>query len=146
MLLYFSLNVFQNMYVQLELYGNTQKIKKTTLQAVIEFDSATQVVCLSKIFAVLLLSHVQLFCDPMNYIPPGFSVHGIFQAKIRGWVAISFSRGSSQPRDQTRVSCITGRFFTTEPPRKPKEDITEQIRRASSVLLQNTAWIELETR
>ena len=35
-------------------------------------------------------------------------------------VAISFSRGSSPPRDQTHISCITGRFFTTEPPRKPK--------------------------
>ena len=51
--------------------------------------------------------------------PPGCSVHGIFQAKILEWVVISFSRGSSWPRDQTRISCITGRFFTTEPPEKP---------------------------
>ena len=35
------------------------------------------------------------------------------------WVAIPFSRGPSQPRDQTQVSCIAGRFFTTEPPGKP---------------------------
>ena len=40
------------------------------------------------------------------------SVHGIFQARVREWVAISFSRGSSQPRDQTQVSCTAGRRFT----------------------------------
>ena len=38
-------------------------------------------------------------CDPMDCSPPGFSVHGIFQAWILEWVAISFSRGSSQPRE-----------------------------------------------
>ena len=51
-------------------------------------------------------------CDPMDCNPPGSSVHEIFQARILEWVAISFSRGSSQPRDQTRVSCTAGRFFT----------------------------------
>ena len=50
-------------------------------------------------------------CDPMNCSPPGSSVHGIFQARILEWVAISFFRGSSQPRDQTQVSCIAGRCF-----------------------------------
>ena len=53
---------------------------------------------------------------------PGSSVHGIFQARILEWVAISFSRGSSQPRDQSRVSCIADRRFTIwatrEAPRK----------------------------
>ena len=43
---------------------------------------------------------------------PGSSVHGIFQARILDWVAISFSRGSSSPRHQTEVSCIAGGFFT----------------------------------
>ena len=38
-------------------------------------------------------------CDPMNYSPPSSSIHGISQARILEWVAISFSRGSSQPRD-----------------------------------------------
>ena len=51
-------------------------------------------------------------CDPMDCSLPGSSVHGILQARIPEWVAISFSRGSSQPRNQTRVSCIAGRFFT----------------------------------
>ena len=43
---------------------------------------------------------------------PGFSLHGIFQARILEWVAIPFSRASSQPRDQAQVSCTAGRFFT----------------------------------
>ena len=48
----------------------------------------------------------------MDCSPPGSSVLGIFQARILEWAAISFSRGSSWPRDQTQVSCIAGRFFT----------------------------------
>ena len=51
-------------------------------------------------------------CNPMNCSPLGSSVHGIFQARILEWVAIPFSRGSSQPRDQTLVSYMAGEFFT----------------------------------
>ena len=51
-------------------------------------------------------------CDPMDCSPPGSSVHGIFQVRVLEWVAISFSRGSSQLRDQTQVSRIVGRRFT----------------------------------
>ena len=51
-------------------------------------------------------------CHPMDCSPPGSSVHGIFQAIVLEWIAISFSRGSSQPRDWTRVSCIVDRCFT----------------------------------
>ena len=47
----------------------------------------------------------------MDYSLPGSSVHGILQARILEWVAISFSRGSSQPRNQTWVFYIAGRFF-----------------------------------
>jgi len=47
----------------------------------------------------------------MDCSPPGFSVHGILQARIPEWVVIPFSRGSSQPRDQTQVSCIAGGFL-----------------------------------
>ena len=50
-------------------------------------------------------------CGPMDCSLLGPSVHGIFQARILEWVAISFSRGSSQPRDRTRVSRIAGRHF-----------------------------------
>ena len=55
----------------------------------------------------------------MGCSPPGSSVHGIFQARILEWVAIPFSRRSSQPRVRTQVSCIAGIFFTTEQPATP---------------------------
>ena len=61
----------------------------------------------------LILRHSAFFivvsnsCNPMDY-----SVHGILWARILEWVAFPFSRGSSQPRDQTQVSCIAGGFFT----------------------------------
>ena len=48
----------------------------------------------------------------MDYSPPGSSVHGIFQARILEWLAISFSKESSQPRDRSPVSRAAGRFFT----------------------------------
>ena len=51
-------------------------------------------------------------CDPMVCSLPGSSVHGMLPARILDWVAYPFSRGSSQPKDQTGVSCIAGRFFT----------------------------------
>ena len=50
-------------------------------------------------------------CDPMDYSLLGFSVHEILQARILWWVAIPFSKGSSQPGDQTWVSYIADRFF-----------------------------------
>ena len=53
-----------------------------------------------------------LFCDPMDYSPPGSSVHGISQARILEWVAISSSRVLSWPRDWTYISCAAGTLFT----------------------------------
>ena len=50
-------------------------------------------------------------CNPVDWGPPGASVHGILQARILKWVAIPFPRRASQPRNQTQVSCIAGRFF-----------------------------------
>ena len=70
-------------------------------------------------FVVYLLSHVWLFCDPMEYSPPGSSVQEILQVRILEWLAISFSGGSSQPRNQICISSLAGRFFATEPPGKP---------------------------
>ena len=64
-----------------------------------------------RVACVLLPSCVRL-CDPMDCSPPGFSIHGVSLARILEWVAISSSRGSSRPRDQTHVSCIAGEFFT----------------------------------
>ena len=57
-----------------------------------------------------------ILCNPMDCSPPGSSVHGISQSRILEWVAISFSRGFSQPGDQTQVSYMTGGCFTTEQP------------------------------
>ena len=61
---------------------------------------------------VLIPQSCPTLCDPMDSILPGSSVHRILQAGILEWVAISFSRGSSWPRDWTPVSFIAGRFFT----------------------------------
>ena len=62
---------------------------------------------------VLVIQLCQILCDPMDCSLPGFSVHEILQTRILEWVAIHFSRGSSRARDQTQVSCIAGRFFTS---------------------------------
>ena len=55
---------------------------------------------------------MEQFCDPMDCHPSGSFVHGLLQARILEWVAIPFSRGSSQPRDWTLISCLADRFFT----------------------------------
>ena len=68
---------------------------------------------------VLVSKLCPTLCDPMDYSPPGSSVHGILQARILEWVAISLSKESSKTRDQTQVSFIAGSRFTiwttTEP-------------------------------
>ena len=58
-------------------------------------------------------------CDPMDCSLPGSSVRGILQARILEWVAISFSRRSSQPKDRTRVSPLQADTLPSEPPGKP---------------------------
>ena len=55
-------------------------------------------------------------CDPLDCSPPCSSIHGIIQARVLEWVAISFSRGSFRLRDWIQVSRIVGRCFTVEPP------------------------------
>ena len=69
---------------------------------------------------VKLLSRVRL-CDPMDCSLPGSSIHGIFQARVLEWVAISFSRRSSQSKDWTQVSHIVGRRFTIRATREHTE-------------------------
>ena len=61
---------------------------------------------------VLVTQSCLTLCDPMDYSLPGSSVHGILQARILEWVAFPFCRGSSQPRNRTQISCITGRLLT----------------------------------
>ena len=62
---------------------------------------------LAKEVKVKVTQSCPTFCDTMDY-----RVHGILQARTLEWVAFPFSRGSSRPRNQTRVSCIAGGFFT----------------------------------
>ena len=71
---------------------------------------------------VLSLQSCPTLCNPVDCSPPGSSVHGILQARRLEWVAMPSSRGSSQPKDRTHISCsspIAGEFFTTKPPGKP---------------------------
>ena len=68
---------------------------------------------------VLVAQSCLTLCSPMDSSLPGSSAHGVLQARILEWVAISFSRGSSQPRDWTWVSCVAGRFFTVWATREP---------------------------
>ena len=56
---------------------------------------------------MLVAQSFPTLCDPIDCSPPGFSVHGVFQARIVGWVAISSSRGPSCPRDRNHVSCVS---------------------------------------
>ena len=71
---------------------------------------------LFKLFKVKVAQSHLTLCNPMDYI-----VHGILQARILVWVAFPFSRGSSQPRDQTQVFYNAGRFFTSRATRESQE-------------------------
>ena len=64
-------------------------------------------------------SFAGFLCNPVDCSPPGSSIHGVLQARILEWVAVSFSRGSSQPRDLTQVSHVEADTLTSEPPGKP---------------------------
>ena len=72
-------------------------------------------------------------CNPMDFRPPGSSVHGILQARILEWVAIPSSRGSSQPRDRTHGFFIAGRFFTTEPQGSPNRKSLPVIKKRMEI-------------
>ena len=69
--------------------------------------------CLPCPECVLAAQSCPTLCNSMDCSLPGFSVHGILQATILEWLAIPFSRGSSQTRDWTQVSCITGGSITS---------------------------------
>ena len=87
-----------------------------------------------------LLQPCLTLCNPIDCSPPDSSVYGIFQARILEWVAMSSSRGSSQLRDQTHISCIAGRFFTMEPPGKPSTLDAGVLSHLSHVQLFVTPW------
>ena len=70
--------------------------------------------CCCLVAKLCLTKSCLTFATPSTVNPPGSSVH--VQARILDWVAISFSKGSSRPRDQTCISCMAGGFVATEPP------------------------------
>ena len=82
-------------------------------------DDKTQISVVKLNCCYLVTESCPTLWDPMNWGPPGSSVHGIFQARILEWVAIPFCSGSSQPKDGNHFCCLASGFVTTEPPRKP---------------------------
>ena len=95
---------------------------------------------------VLVAQSCPTLCNPKDCRLPG-SVDGILQARILEWAAIPFSRGFSQPRDQTWVSCITGRFFIVWATRDDPFKLTKKKKKFgnSSYLIRiSTKWIGKE--
>ena len=86
-------------------------LKAQTLDSDLNSNSRSAASCLRS----FVCSVVLILCYPMDYSPPGFSVHGILQGRILEWVAISFSRGSSQPRDRTRSPTLEADYLPPEP-------------------------------
>ena len=83
-------------------------------------------------------------CGPVGCSWPGSSVHGIFQKRVLEQVASSSSRASSWPRDWTRISCIAGGFFTTEPSGKPQILIVKSLsKNILSSLILSWVWFTL---
>ena len=74
----------------------------------------------SVLFLLWVTKSRRFFCDPTDCRLPGASICGTFQARILAWVAASFSRRSSPTKEWICISYLTGRFFTSELPRKPK--------------------------
>ena len=90
-----------------------------------------------KLPCMLVTQSCPVLCDPMDCSLPGSSVHGLLQARILEWGALSFSRGSSRPRNWPWVSCIAGRFFTVWATREAL------FRRVSRPCDQGQAWVVL---
>ena len=87
----------------------------------IEFVDSTSSACV----CVLVTQSCPILCNPRDCSPPVSYVHGILQARILEWVAIPFSRGSSQPRDQTWISCTAGGLCNLSHQGSP--DLTDEL-------------------
>ena len=83
----------------------------------------------------VLVTQSYLFVTPMDHSPPGSFVHGILQARTPEWVSIPYSR-SSQPREQTHISCIAGRLFTVWATREALGVWNRDL-----ILLSSSTWI-----
>ena len=123
---------FENFWV---LIYNTVNIKNIThiLKALVIFESLKESWD-EQICETLLSRHERhaefrlTLCNPMDCSLSGSSVHGILQARMLEWVSIPFSRRSSQPRDQTQVSCIAAKFFTVWATRESPQRILKIIK------------------
>ena len=91
-----------------QLTGNTKRTEGTVNPLSLPWN--TEIKC-KPTCCYLLAKSCPTLCNSMDYGPPGSSVHGILQARILEWGAISTSRGSSRPRDRSRISCIDRRVF-----------------------------------
>ena len=109
-----SIRITWKFFRRAELWAQTSRISELMLTSVLVPSVCVCVCALSCLF-------VSPLYNPMDSSLPGSSVHGIFQARILEWVAISFSRGSSQPRNRTHVSHIAGGFFAIWPTREAQE-------------------------
>ena len=86
--------------------------------------------------SVLLIQSYPTLWDPVNYSLPGSSVHGVFQARVLEWIAISSSKGSSPPRDLTWVSCLGRWFFTIWDTREASPEILVHVRETNKTPFQ----------
>ena len=99
-----------------------------------DFPSSLCQKCLISLFCYLVAKLCLTLCNSLECSPPGSSVHGILQARILEWVATSFSRGSSWPKNGTRVSCI-GRYILYHWAVNKIENVF-----SFWIMLQNLAW------
>ena len=91
----------------------THTVLSGVLRKFYQIPSLFSTLCLLQGKVKVLVTQLCLTLRPLDCSPPGSCVRRILQARILQWVAIPFSRGSSHPRDQTWVSLIAGRVFTT---------------------------------
>ena len=98
---------FQSPIMKKTLFGGWSEKKDFYLSFIWDLRLQTK-----QVTSTLKVKSCPTLCDPMYCSLPGCSVYGIFQAIVLEWIAISFSRGSSQPRDRTRVSHTVGRCLT----------------------------------
>ena len=123
---FFSFPAYQNIHVY-DKKLSTEDMKNAKFKLIFFFFNQNQ---------------FESFCDPMDC---SSSLHGILQAKILKWVAIPFSRGIFQPRNQTQVSCITGGFFTDWATREALESFWFGLKMAFIRFIIFTLTIQLVT-
>ena len=107
------------MYINIHSFKNyfpTKVITEYWDEVPVLYSRSLLIICIILYMRTLCAQSCPTLYDPMDCSPPDPSIHEIFPARILQWVAMPRSRGSSQPRDRTHVSCMAGRFFTDEPP------------------------------